>query len=119
MRVRPMTQTTNNENDHGYAWARRPGTSTDQQQPTVAPEAAGDSDAQPTVERPAEPPVERPAQPPAEPPTGRANPFDRGTYGYPAAPTGGHPGAYPYAPPAPQPPTQPSTQPTYAGQPTY
>src|SRR4051794_32660550 len=36
MRVRPMTQTTNNENDHGYAWARRPGTSSDYTAPAPA-----------------------------------------------------------------------------------
>jgi putative serine protease PepD len=37
-----MTQTTNNENDHGYAWARRPGNSSEQ----IAPAPAADATAQ-------------------------------------------------------------------------
>jgi putative serine protease PepD len=34
-----MTQTTNNENDHGYAWARRPGNSSDYTAPAPAADA--------------------------------------------------------------------------------
>ena len=37
-----MTQTTNNENDHGYAWARRPGNSSEQ----IAPAPAADATAE-------------------------------------------------------------------------
>ena len=37
-----MTQTTNNENDHGYAWARRPGTSTDHTAPAPAADATSE-----------------------------------------------------------------------------
>jgi putative serine protease PepD len=37
-----MTQTTNNENDHGYAWARRPGNSSDQTTPAPAADATAE-----------------------------------------------------------------------------
>lgn len=37
-----MTQTTNNENDHGYAWARRPGTSSDYTAQAPAADANAD-----------------------------------------------------------------------------
>jgi putative serine protease PepD len=37
-----MTQTTNNENDHGYAWARRPGASSDYTAPAPAADANAD-----------------------------------------------------------------------------
>ena len=37
-----MTQTTDNENDHGYAWARRPGSPSENTAPAPAADATAE-----------------------------------------------------------------------------
>jgi putative serine protease PepD len=89
-----MTQTTNNENDHGYAWARRPGSSSDY----AAPAPAADATAQfapPADERQDQPPSPPPGWPQAYQVPAATAPASPSTDAYSGSGTYSGSGSYP------------------------
>jgi putative serine protease PepD len=108
-----MTQTTNNENDHGYAWARRPGSSSDTtpapaadataefvppggSQRTEHPESAGPVARQDQPDQQSGPPSPPPGWPHAyQAPSSTAEPVPSypGSYPGSGSPSAGYPGS--------------------------